>query len=250
MREIQELTMQAVAEATRIEATISGRREKFLVESAGWFNRHGGAPGAGLQILGLPTIPIDLVRVVGRPRLTDFASKVIARFAGAPGAQCVLPWRPMEWRPALRSIVGIGQRPETRSSYTLHTTGMCELEFVFKAADQRSGAFVGWFLAALGFMLAWMERIRSEAGIPVEFACAIQIQIFNQPLLLAPYGAQSFVESNGVTLPLGVHEFPLISVGVTDEFPMILQRFDEDLWNLAGYDVQREAPSFSIELSP
>jgi hypothetical protein len=64
MREIQELTMQAVAEATRIEATISGRREKFLVESAGWFNRQGGAPGGGLQILGLPTIPIDLVRVV------------------------------------------------------------------------------------------------------------------------------------------------------------------------------------------
>jgi hypothetical protein len=92
-----------------------------------------------------------------------------------------------------------------------------------------------------------MERIRNEAGLPFEYACGIQLPIFGQALSLVRYGATSFAESDGL-LPTGNHLFPLISVGTADEFPLILTRFDEDIWNLAGQDVQREAPNFSIEL--
>ena len=121
---------------------------------------------------------------------------------------------------------------------------------MFKATEEHPGVFVGWLLGALGFMLAWMERVRNEVGIPAEFACAIQISIFNGPISLVRYGAHSFAERDDATLPQGFHEFPLVSVGTPDEFVTILQRFDEDLWNLAGYDIQRAAPTFSLTLSP
>jgi hypothetical protein len=47
-------------------------------------------------------------------------------------------------------------------------------------------------------------------------------------------------------LPEGWHEFPLVSVGVAEEFPAILQRFDEDLWDLAGASAQLIVPTFSF----
>ena len=246
MREIQELTMQAVSEATKIETTISDRREKFRVYASGWVNAKN-VSGAGLHVLGVPTIPIDLGRVVGRPRLISFAPRVVARF-NTQEVNCVLPWRTEDWRPGLRSITGIGQRPDNDTSCSLHTNGTCELRYMFATTEQRAGVFAGWLLGALGFMLAWMDRIRDEAGIPIEFACALEMPIFNRAIPLFRYGAQSFEESDGVTLPNGFHQFPLISVGSREEFPAILQRFDEDLWNLAGYDVQRMAPNFLIEL--
>jgi hypothetical protein len=249
MREIQELTMQAVSEATKVEVTISERRKKFRERASSWVNAKN-ASGAGLHVLGVPTIPMDLGRVVGRPRLISFTPTVIAKFQGNQDASCVLPWRITEWRPGLRSITGIGQNRDSDCSCSLHTNGTCELKYIFTTTEPRSGAFVGWFLGALGFMLAWMDRIRNEAGLPVEFACAIQIPIMNQAIAFLRYGATSFAESDGVTLPTGFHEFPLISIGTLEEFPAILQRFDEDLWNLAGYDVQRMAPNFSIELIP
>jgi hypothetical protein len=97
-------------------------------------------------------------------------------------------------------------------------------------------------IGALGFMLAWVDRVRNEAGVSAEFACAIQIPIFEQPIAFLGYGASTFAESDGTTLPQGVHEFPFVSIGTAEEFPAILQRFDEDLW----YDIQRSGPTFSF----
>jgi hypothetical protein len=243
MREIQELTMQAVSEATRIETTISERRKKFREDTAKWLR---GLPGGGLHVLAMPTIPIDLGRVVGRPRLTNFAPTITAQWPQGQQAPCVWPWRTTEWKPGLRSITGIGHRPNSAALYSLLTNGTCELEFKVKPTGERPGLFIGWMIGALGFMLAWVDRVRNEAGVSAEFACAIQIPIFEQPIAFLGYGASTFAESDGTTLPQGVHEFPFVSIGTAEEFPAILQRFDEDLWNLAGYDIQRSGPTFSF----
>jgi hypothetical protein len=57
MREIQELTMQAVSEATRIEATIANRREKFAGGVREWMDAQNSADhmvgGGGFQVLNL-----------------------------------------------------------------------------------------------------------------------------------------------------------------------------------------------------
>jgi predicted HTH transcriptional regulator len=67
MREVQELTIQAVSEATRIDAVIKERRTQFRVELDDWLrkNRKGGDPlwGGGLQLLAIPTTSVDLGRV-------------------------------------------------------------------------------------------------------------------------------------------------------------------------------------------
>jgi Putative DNA-binding domain len=252
MREIQELTMQAVSEATRIETTISKRRQKFREPGKAWLAEKATDARVGLHILAIPTIPIDLGRVKGRPRLTNFAPTVTAQLANGQRDCCPWPWKPKptDWRPGLRSIGSAIQGPDSAASHSLQTNGSCELEFKLKATDQRPGMFVGWLVGALGFMLAWIERVRTEAGVPVEFACAIQIPIFGRPVALVQYGANTFAESDGALLPEGFHEFPLLSVGAAEEFPAILQRFNEDLWDLAGYGIHRAAPTFSITQAP
>lgn len=250
MREIQELTMQAVSEAARVETAIAERRKLSDSRITQWLQARGRGSGIGLHILGLPTIPIDLGRIAGRPRYTNFAPQITANFQGGNSVVCNVPWRAADWRPGLRSINGTGQCPDGNTSYTLLTNGMCELEFTLSTNAQRQGVLISWLAAALGFSLAWIERVRSEANVPAEYACAVQISILNGPIYLAPYGATSFAQSSEVTLPPGLHEFPLISVGTADEFPLVLQRFDEDVWNLAGEDIQRIAPTFSIELRP
>jgi hypothetical protein len=117
------------------------------------------------------------------------------------------------------------------------------LEFKFKPTQEKPGLYATWMVGALGYMLAWMERVRSEAHIPPEFACAVQLVIFDQPIPYIGYGRAS---GRHVRLPEGIHEFPLLSVGPSEEFATILHRFDEDLWNLGGRDVQREQAAFSF----
>ena len=197
-------------------------------------------------MLALPTIQIDLGRVVGRPRLTDFVPKVTVQLPNGQQVECHWPWKPTVWKPQLRSIASISTRQDSVASYSLQTNGTCELEFKFKATEDRPGLFIGWLVGAVGLMLAWMERVRTEAGVPVEFACAIQIPIFKGAVSLVQYGVSTFAQSQGALLPNGFHEFPLISVGSAEEFPAVLQRFDEDLCDLAGYGIQRAAPTFSI----
>jgi hypothetical protein len=85
-------------------------------------------------------------------------------------------------------------------------------------------------------------------GNSYEYALAIQLSIFDQPIVFAEHGSNSFAESRGETLPQGAHIFPLASIGSSDEFPRHLERFDEDLWNLAGCDIQRIRPAFSVQL--
>jgi hypothetical protein len=94
MREIQELTIQSIAEATRIEATINERRAKFLKEATDWHGfrmEKGVRRGGGLQLLAVPTTPMDLIRVVGRPNLTGALARVFASFNGGARVECVWP---------------------------------------------------------------------------------------------------------------------------------------------------------------
>jgi hypothetical protein len=243
MREIQELTIQAVSEATRLETIISERRKKFREETLQWLR---GAPGGGFHVVAVPTIPIDLGRVVGRPALTNFGPTITAHWPNGNQTQCVWPWRTSNWKPGLRSITGAGERLDSVVSCSLLTNGTCELDYKFKTSDRTPGLFIGWLIGALGFMLAWICRIQREAGISVEYACAIQLPIFGQAIAFVRHGATSFAEGDGSVLPDGIHEFPLVSVGLADELPIILQQFDEDLWNLAGYDIERHGPTFSL----
>jgi hypothetical protein len=96
-------------------------------------------------------------------------------------------------------------------------------------------------------MLNWIDRIRTEAGANVEFALAPQLTIFGKPISLCRYGSSSFADGHATTLPSGFHEFPDLSIGPRDEFPQHLLRFDEDIWNLGGYDTQRTAPTFTMQ---
>jgi hypothetical protein len=63
----------------------------------------------------------------------------------------------------------------------------------------------------LGFMLAWVDRIRDEGGVSAEYALAVQLLIFDQPVLFAEYGVGSFAETRGAALPEGEHVFPIMT---------------------------------------
>jgi hypothetical protein len=259
MREIQELTIQSVAEATRIETTITERRAKFLDDAGEWhrMRSENGMQGGALHMLGVPTAPIDLVRVVGRPHLTGALASVSVSLNGGTRVECTWPHaKYLIWKPGLRSVfaehvidgskIGV---PDESARYSLHTSGVCELSYMFKTNRDHPGLFAAWIAGAMGFMLGWLHRVRGEAGVSTEYALATQLTIYDQPVLFAEYGATTFAPSRGARLPKGGHVFPIASIGSTDEFPSHLARFDEDLWNLAGQDTQRWAPpTFSVQL--
>lgn len=91
------------------------------------------------------------------------------------------------------------------------------------------------------------QRIRSEARGSSEYALAVTLPIVaGKHVALLPYGAGSFALGDGTVLPPGEHMFPVMSVGAKDEFPRHLERFDEDLWNLAGYDIQLTPATFAM----
>jgi hypothetical protein len=108
MREIQELTIQAANEATRIDTAIKEHSEKFRSEPWDWLGSvHQSAEtpwGGGVHFAAIPISPLDLDRVAGRPRLQDFSPSVFAHF-GARKIECVMPHANMiNWRPGLRCI--------------------------------------------------------------------------------------------------------------------------------------------------
>ena len=262
MREVQELTIQWIAEANRVEATINERRAKFLNEAGDWhdFRRvNGERHGGGLHLLGVPTTPLDLVRVAGRLDLTGALARVCANFGGRP-IECTWPHAQfLQWKPGLRSVsaeevmgrskvTGFPDFPERKTRYLLQTSGVCELSYLFQTNSISPGLFASWMAGALGFMLGWIERVRGEAGVSTEYALATELTVYDRPVAYAELGARSFAMSCGATLPDGEHVFPIASIGAVDEFPSHLARFDEDLWNLAGHDIQRALPTFSLQL--
>jgi hypothetical protein len=191
-------------------------------------------------------VAIDLGRVTGRPRLLSSHAEVVAHLENDQTARCPWPWPPEGWRTQLRSIVSASSRDDRAASYSLQTNGICELKFRLKQTNDRRVLHRGWLIGALGLMMAWMDRVRSEAGLAAEFACAIKLML-GAPAPLSPHG-DALYEPAGM-LPEGSHEFPLVSVGAAEQFSAILQRFDEDLWDLAGAKVQG-MPTFSFALAP
>jgi hypothetical protein len=146
MREIQELTIQSVAEATRIETTIGERRAKFANNTVGWHSirrENGKCWGGGLHLFGIPTTPIDLGRVVGRPALLPVQYSIVANFGSGNKVECTWPHaRSLDWKPGLRSITAKSSvsslgSPDRTADYCLHTSGTCELSYTFRASDDR-----------------------------------------------------------------------------------------------------------------
>jgi len=251
MREIQDLTIHAVSEAAKIDATIAERRGEHRKEVLQFLEStrspQEGIWGGGLQFFAMPTSSLDLGRVVGRSPLTNLSATVVADFDAAK-YPCVWPHAAnLDWRPGLRQISAEKKVADRKARYSLLTNGTCEISFFLKATEDRPGLFAGWLVGGLGTTLSWIERIRAEAGSNVEFALAPQLSIFGKPISLCRYGSGSFAEGHATTLPPGFHEFPIMSVGPIEEFPQLLLRFDEDFWNLGGYDTQRTAPSFTFE---
>jgi Putative DNA-binding domain len=253
MREIQELTIQAVSEMGRVDTVIKESRERFFSQTI-TFLTAGTMPtnppwGGAVHFVGVPTTPMDLGRVAGRRELVDMAPNVLARFGGR---EIPCRWnysRPDQWTTALRSIHAEVRTDMGRAvRYRLQTNGVCEISFRFRLSETYPGILISWLLGGLGFMLAWIEKIRVGGGSASEYALATEFYLQGRPALLVEYGVERYAEAQGTELPVGTHEFPVASIGPADEFGRHLQRFDEDIWNLAGEDVQRIAPNFSIAL--
>jgi hypothetical protein len=254
MREIQELTIQAVSESTRVDATIKECRQQFREDLSRWLRAQpredGKLWGGGLQLIATPTVPLDLGRVVGRPQLIDLACSLTADLGGQY-VQCSWPSNAQNWRPGLRSITNEHYRADVcmKLLQSLNTNGETEVSMMFAVTPRRPGVFIGWLMAGFGKLLTLIERVRQEAGTNPEFAVAPQIDIVGHPAALVEYGAQNFSEGmRDATMPVGTHEFPMASVGPPEEFPIHLQRFDEDCWNIAGHDIRRFAPKFVLKL--
>jgi len=250
MREIQDLTITAVSEASKVDALIAARRKKNYSEALGYlksvYTPQESAWGGGIHFLATPTTAFDLGRVVGRPELTKFSTAVTANF-GRDAYPCM--WvhaANLDWRPGLRMISAEKAFRDRKVTYTLLTDGTCEISFFFKATDECPGLFIGWLIGGLGAMLNWIESIRTEAAANAEFALAVQLTVCGKEVSLCGYGSSSFAEGHATFLPTGVHQFPIISVGPKAEFPLHLARFDEDVWNLGGHDTQRTAPTFTL----
>jgi hypothetical protein len=240
MREIQELTIQALSEGTRADAKIATRRREFRENASkwlkSWHQSHEDTWGFSFQFIGVPISPVDLVRVVGRPKLIDLSSIVIAR-TGTGDKEMKWPFlTEAQWKPGLRSISIARSSDTRRADYSLQTDGTCELSFFLKLTEKRSEVYESWLIGAFGTLLSWIERLKNESGIAGEYILAVQFVTTGKPAALQ--GFESDYDDGG-QLPVGVFEFPLISIGTSDEATMLLSRFDEDIWNIAGQSGRR-----------
>jgi hypothetical protein len=251
MREIQELTIRAVAEVTRIDDLIEKRRARFHGDFSDWIRQSEPAgaryPGGGLHLIGVPTTSFDLGRVVGRSDLIPCSRPLRARFRTVI-SPCSWPaGSSLIWKPALRSIRAEHRGEKTFAAYSLHSDGICELSFFYGNTNYRQGLFANWLVAALAFMLNWIEIIRRAAeNVGTEFALAPAIAILGVDAILAEYGVNSFAEAYGTRLEPGFYKLPIMSIGEADEFLTHIAQFDEDIWNLAGVDIGEGRPIFEF----
>jgi hypothetical protein len=248
MREVQELTVQALTEATRLETVIADRRRHHREAAARWINapkEEGTGWGVAVQYLAVPATAIDLGRVVGRPRLTELDSIVVATM---PGKAIRLKWSHLPdtgWRPGLRSISNVNKNSSTRrADYALYADGRCEVSCFFSLTQTVPFVAAGWLVGGLGVALSWIDRIRGEAGAAGEYVVASELSVFGKPASLMGYTDGN--PDDYATLPVGHCDLPLMSVGASAEGDLLLQRFNEDIWNLAGRDVQSDSPKFSM----
>ena len=250
MREIQELTIQSLAEATRVASTISDRRSKFSADLLKWTSRRQPISitvAGGIHMIAVPTTQVDLGRVVGRPELVSLGStSVVAKFPNTEVNCSPHIDRHLVWKPGLR-LVRAEVDSETHSgAYQLETSGICEFSYIF-APRETFGIFIEDLVGQLGSVLSWIETVRTVGGdVANEFALAIKLSILGKDVLLAEYKVRSFAEARGRTIPIGDYLFPIMSIGGVEDFPQHLRRFDEDIWNIAGHDFQRDAPEFEL----
>jgi hypothetical protein len=245
MREIQELTVQALSETTRAQNLIVDRRIRYQEEFTQWIAaRHDDPWGAAIQYLAIPTITTDLGRVVGNPNLTNLSSIVVATLASKSKE---LKWSNLpdtQWKPGLRSISNNKSSATRRADYSLHADGRCEVSCYFRLSTETPFLAAGWLVGGLGVVLSWIDRIRKESGVTGEYIIASQLCIIGKPAVLLGY-SDGNPDDNGHLL-LGNFELPLMSVGSNEECDHLLQRFNEDIWNLAGEDVQFGSPKFTM----
>ena len=161
----------------------------------------------------------------------------------------LFPLMPAGWKPGLRRITAScgADDSDTRCEYSLTTQAVGELAFFMSFAGGMSGFFAGWLTGALGKMLLWIDSLRTEANVPgIEFALAPQIVVEGAEAQLALYGAHNFSIYADDKIPIGVAEFPIMSIAGQDEFPTHLKRFDEDMWNLVGKDFYESPMRFEL----
>jgi Putative DNA-binding domain len=168
MREIQDLTIQSMSQATKIDETIAARRGEHRTQALSWLEStrtsQEGIWGGGLQLFGIPTTAFDLGRVVGRPQLTNLLTTMTADFGGEK-YPCVWPHAAnLDWRPGLRRIFAEKQLLDRKTHYSLLTNGTCEISLYFKATEERPGLFAGWLVGGIGTMLNWIDRIRGTSN--------------------------------------------------------------------------------------
>jgi len=249
MREVQELTVQALNETGRVQNLIADRRARFRKEAVQWIessHKEPGNPrGAGIQYTAVPTAMMDLGRVVGNSKLTDLSSIVVADL---PSKTVQLKWNHLphaQWRPGLRSISNVNKtNPTRRADYSLHSDGRCEVSCFFNLTAQVPHLHAGWLVGGLGVVLSWIDRIRKESSTASEYIVASQLTIVGAPVELAGY--QDGNPDDFARLPAGHFELPLMSSGSSEDDDRLLQIFNEDVWNLAGEDVQSSSPKFTM----
>jgi hypothetical protein len=252
MREIQEMTIQSAAEATRVDEAIEKRRENFRHEFVNWNKRRDdhGTPtlgAAAVHFVGVPTTPFDLGRVAGRSDILPHIPRLTALVGGGRHNCSLRSKLPLIWRPGLRSITAENKDDIALTEYLLKTDGLCEFRLFKVNTPETPGLFFTWLVAGLAVMLNWIDIIRRGASdVGAEFALAPVIAVLTADAVLAEYGITHFVEAQGTRLPVGMHDFNIMSVGAADEFPIHIARFNEDIWNLAGEVVPEGAFTFEI----
>jgi hypothetical protein len=261
MRQVQELTIHALAEARRIEDDIEKSRATFREAAQEWMGSEqvtestnhtvtlmsAPKPGCAFKLFAVPTAPIDLGRVAGRSDIYPIFGAIKVAVQGQ-SYDAEWPFSPTDWRPTLRAIFAESSFSEYKHRYVLRTDGSCELSLFQRRSNDQKGFFVEWLVAAVAGMLFWIERIRRAGGVfGLEYALAVEFNIIKVPAVLCVYGARQFSGFRNVQLPSGEISFPLISVGGEEEFETLLERFDEDIWNYAGKHFPGSAPTFDVK---
>jgi len=246
MREIQDLTLQVERGNSTIEKAFAKRRDNFKESVAEYFGRGEVVKlgdvrrGVAIRFSLAPLSPIYIEKVHGtipiQPRLEQF----VGRLGGSDRKyDLVASHSHLNWRPILR---GSSASDEAEDRYRVNVEVTCDGQLNYEMLrmdheERGNRVYMGWIMALLANAVIAGERFRVAAGAPgVEYGLDMEIWAVGGECSVLSYGSGSLYEGAYGAFPGGQTRFPQYSIGLPEEFPLIVRAVERDLWNAAGRD--------------
>ncbi|HUS53599.1 MAG TPA: ATP-binding protein [Thermohalobaculum sp.] len=251
MREIQDLTLNLTRGDAVVEQALERARARFHDCCKDVFRTGKGLPGAsgvsgfGIRASAAPVTPL-YIDMLGREAAQHAPLRELTAKTGEHQTRIMVPLYGSDVVALLRGKRWTNDRNRSDNFLVerdIYRDGVVDYRLVRKFDEPDEAVlFPGWVMALSANAMLAIERFRELAGAPsVEFAFELEIFVKGLQVPLMGYGSQrlSPIGRAGI-IPIGSHQLPIYALGSIDDFSEAVALIEQDFFNLAGYDSQRD----------